>query len=199
MWAVRPTGGGAIFHAEEWTYALAAPRTDPEWGGGPGEAYARACGLIVRSLLRLGVPAEPAARRGEAGAPGGAARGGPAPPCFASTARHEVVLGGAKLVGSAQRRTSRAYLQQGSVLLGDGHRRLADYLAVPDGSRDAVREALARAATGAGAWLGPSPPLERWADALAAELGPAPARRDGASGLALLTLRGSGSYTASVH
>src|SRR5690349_21852177 len=32
-WASRPTGGRAIFHAEEWTYALASPLSDPEWGG----------------------------------------------------------------------------------------------------------------------------------------------------------------------
>src|SRR4029077_19655318 len=32
-WALRPTGGRAIFHAEEWTYALAAPLDDPRWGG----------------------------------------------------------------------------------------------------------------------------------------------------------------------
>src|SRR5262245_38498278 len=32
-WAVRPTGGRAIFHAEEWTYSLATPIDDPEWGG----------------------------------------------------------------------------------------------------------------------------------------------------------------------
>src|SRR5215470_14219661 len=46
-WAVRPTGGRAIFHAEEWTYSLAAPREDPEWGGSPGDTYARASALIL--------------------------------------------------------------------------------------------------------------------------------------------------------
>ena len=28
-WAIRPTGGRAIFHAEEWTYSLAAAISDP--------------------------------------------------------------------------------------------------------------------------------------------------------------------------
>src|SRR5206468_2014463 len=55
-WAVRPTGGRAIFHAQEWTYALAAPLDDPEWGGSQGEAYGRVSRLIVASLLRLGLP-----------------------------------------------------------------------------------------------------------------------------------------------
>src|SRR5438093_592703 len=39
-WAVRPTGGRAIFHAEEWTYSLAASIDDPRWGGSLSQAYA---------------------------------------------------------------------------------------------------------------------------------------------------------------
>ena len=37
-WAVRPTGGRAIFHADDWTYALAARIDDPKWGGSLGVA-----------------------------------------------------------------------------------------------------------------------------------------------------------------
>lgn len=197
-WAVRPTGGRVIFHAQEWTYAFAAPNDHPEWGGRLDEAYRRASALVLRALVRLGVPAGMVPRRALAAASGPRGRGVAADPCFASTARHEVVVEGGKLVGSAQRRTARAYLQQGSILLGDGHLRLADYLAVPDDRRETVREALRRAAGPAERWLGTAPPLERLADALAAELGPRWNRADGASGAFLLTLSGTGSYTASV-
>src|SRR5262245_27998736 len=55
--AVRPTGGRAIFHSEEWTYALVARIGDPAWGGTLSEAYARASRLLLASLHRLGVPA----------------------------------------------------------------------------------------------------------------------------------------------
>ncbi|MGH2668984.1 MAG: lipoate--protein ligase family protein, partial [Candidatus Eiseniibacteriota bacterium] len=58
VWAVRPTGGRAILHAEEWTYGLAAPVDDPLWGGGASATYARASTLVLRALVRLGVPAE---------------------------------------------------------------------------------------------------------------------------------------------
>src|SRR5207247_2054678 len=73
-WAVRPTGGRAIFHAEEWTYSLAAAIHDPLWGGTLSEAYDRASRLVLGSLRRLGVPAALAARprrgpRPAAGAP----------------------------------------------------------------------------------------------------------------------------------
>jgi lipoate-protein ligase A len=171
-WAVRPTGGRAIFHAEEWTYALATPIHDPLWGGARSVAYDRVSRLLVASLRHLGVPAVLAAGTlRERSASGVAPVAGPAAPCFASTARHEVVLEGRKLVGSAQRRTARALLQQGSLLLGDGHLRLADYLPITAAARERVRDDLRAAATHAGSWLGSDAPLERWAAALRSVLG----------------------------
>ena len=194
-WAQRPTGGRAIFHAQEWTYALAVPRDHPDWGGRPEDTYDRASALVLRALVRLGVPAAQVSRRGGV-AVASNLRGPSAAPCFASTARYEVVVGDGKLVGSAQRRTARATLQQGSILLGDGHLRIADYLSLGAGARERVREALRRAAATAAPWLGSEPPLERFADALHAEIGPRSTRVDGASGAFLLTASGTGSYTA---
>ena len=177
-WASRPTGGRAIFHAEEWTYSLAAPLDDPDWGGTLSETYARASRLVRASLIRLGVPAELAERRSAATAsprPGTAA-------CFAAAARHEIVLGGRKLVGSAQRRTARALLQQGSVLLGPGHLRLPDYLAMPAERRRELRAILEAGAAHAGEYLAPDAPLERWAEALMRELPRGTRRLDAAAG-----------------
>jgi lipoate-protein ligase A len=188
-WALRPTGGRAIFHAEEWTYALATPIDDSRWGGSQAEAYGRASRLIVESLVRLGVPAELVrAERRASGASAGA--------CFASTARHEIELEGRKLVGSAQRRTQRGLLQQGSVLLSDGHRRLADYARTPD--RPALAARLAASAAHAGPWLGERTGLDDWAEALEPSLDERARRYEGAEGLFLLTLENPRSYTASL-
>jgi hypothetical protein len=96
------------------------------------------------------------------------------------------VLAGRKLVGSAQRRSAHALLQQGSVLLGEGHLRLADYLPGTPEQRDEARAALARAAAHAGAWLPGPPGLERWAEAIAAELPEPPRRIDAEAGLILI-------------
>jgi lipoate-protein ligase A len=181
-WAVRPTGGRAILHDQEWTYSFAAPLSHPDGAGSIAAAYARLSSLLVRSLARLGVPATLAP--GERGARGEA--GGALAPCFASTARHEIVLEGRKLVGSAQRRTARALLQQGSLLLGPGHERLADYLAASEERREPIRRALRAAAAHAGALLGPLAPLERWADALIPELPSGSRRIEGVDGLVLL-------------
>jgi lipoate-protein ligase A len=182
QWAVRPTGGRAIYHDEDWTYSLAAGLADPSWGGGLEAAYGKTSRLLVASLTRLGVPVAltPGAARGDL-APRSA--GGAAAPCFASTARHEIVLEGRKLVGSAQRRTARALLQQGSVLLGPAHLRLADFLAIPEQARSRVRAGLERASAHAGGWLGPLPTLACWAEALQAELPRDTHRVDGDEGL----------------
>jgi lipoate-protein ligase A len=182
-WAVRPTGGRAVFHDEEWTYALAARIDDPLWGGTLNGAYGRASALIARALQAVGIPAELASgSRREAPDPKGA--GGPVP-CFASTARHEIVLGARKLVGSAQRRTSRALLQQGSILLGPAHRRLGEYLPRGPGRDRAVR----LLETGA-AEAGPeydSVDRAAFLAALAGIIGAAAARVDAREGLLLLT------------
>ena len=194
-WAVRPTGGRAIFHAQEWTYSLAASIHDPDWGGSQAEAYGRMSRRIAASLARLGVPAALARGRGSRSAPE-RLPGLPAAPCFASAARHEVVLDGRKLVGSAQRRTRNALLQQGSLLLGDGHLRLVDYLALPEERRRPMREALALATRHAGRWLGGKAELSAWADALEADFPPGARRLTDASDAFLLTLRNRASYTA---
>ena len=186
-WAVRPTGGRAIFHAEEWTYSLSAPIDDPDWGGAQSEAYARVSRLIVDSLRHLGVPAE-LVRPGRGTVPASAAA------CFASTARHEIEVNGRKLVGSAQRRTQLGMLQQGSVLLGGGHVRLAEYVRAAE--REGLADRLAASACPAGPWLGEQRPLRDWADTLQSLTG---ARRlNGAEGLFLLTLENPRSYTAAL-
>ena len=188
-WALRPTGGRAIFHADEWTYSLAAPLDHPEWGGTQTEAYRRVSALIADSLRRLGVPADLVRPERDTAATSAAA-------CFASTARHEIEVGGRKLVGSAQRRTQNGLLQQGSVLLGDGHLRLADYVRADE--RAGLRAILGRSACHAGPWIGDRTRLEDWADALLAVLGDGVRRHLAADGLFLLTLENAGSYTAAL-
>jgi lipoate-protein ligase A len=192
--AVRPTGGRAIYHDQEWTYALAARIDDPRWGGSLREAYARASALVVAALERLGIPARlaPGARRAELDRPGGPA--GAAAPCFASTARHEIVLGDRKLVGSAQRRTARALLQQGSILLGPSHRRLGAYLAHGPAREHAHRQLEGGAAEAGAAWRArDTAPLVH---ALLEVLGVEARRVDARAGLDLLTGSSGAPYPA---
>jgi lipoate-protein ligase A len=106
----RPTGGRAVLHHRELTYAVAAPQA---LFGGPRQTYAAINRALVAGLLRLGVAA--------AQQPAGAGRA-PVPsvsPCFAQPVEGEVVAAGRKLVGSAQRRLGETILQHGSLPLHD--------------------------------------------------------------------------------
>ncbi len=104
----RPTGGRAVWHADELTYAVACPAA--VFGQLPA-AY-RAIHETLAAALR-GLGAEPAlARTPDRGTPLDAGS------CFASPAGGEVLVDGHKVIGSAQLRQGDALLQHGSVLLG---------------------------------------------------------------------------------
>jgi lipoate-protein ligase A len=104
----RPTGGRAVWHGRELTYAVAAPTAGL---GSLREAY-RAIHLVLRDALRaLGAAAELA--------PDGRAARVDAGACFAAPAGGEVMVADRKVVGSAQLRRAGALLQHGAILLGD--------------------------------------------------------------------------------
>ena len=102
----RPSGGRAVLHAGELTYALACrPRTTHRL-----TAYAEACQWLVAAFEALGVPLH----FGSVKAAAAAQRGN----CFASgTAADLVQANGAKRIGSAQLWRGACLLQHGSVLL----------------------------------------------------------------------------------
>ena len=131
----RPTGGQAVLHAEELTYAVITPVAAI---GRPREAYRRINEALVVGLRRLGVEA---ALAGSAGTSACAAKAGSTRPrgrmhrgldwraaCFRDPAEGEVVVGGLKLVGSAQRCEGRVILQHGSILVSGSQAAAEDLL-----------------------------------------------------------------------
>jgi lipoate-protein ligase A len=118
----RPTGGMAVYHDREATYSVVVPVGVL---GSPRETYRAINRALVAGLARLGVPAEVAPER-----PGWMRRGAAdwAAPCFVAAAPGEVVVGGRKLVGSAQRAERRVLLQHGSLLLSGDQREAAELL-----------------------------------------------------------------------
>ena len=105
----RTTGGRAVLHGADLTYAVAAPESWLPAGIGP--SYAWLADVLEAALRSLGVAVDraPAAQAGAPG-PGGF-------DCFAAPAGHELCAGGRKLVGSAQRRSGGGILQHGSIRL----------------------------------------------------------------------------------
>lgn len=104
----RLSGGGAILHDHELTYSLVLPSDDPLTAQ-PTRLYARVHDAILSVLRDCGVSAS---MRGED-------LSSVREPflCFARGDRHDIVLDGHKVVGSAQRRRRGAVLQHGSLLL----------------------------------------------------------------------------------
>lgn len=145
----RPTGGRAVWHDQELTYAVAAPVAA---FGSLARSYRAIHARLARGLAALGVAAELASPPS-----GEAALLRSAGACFAQPVGGEVTVGGKKLVGSAQVRQGAAFLQHGSLLLA--------------GSQDLVhrvsrRPAPSPCATTLAAVLGRAVSFEQVADAI---------------------------------
>ena len=114
----RPSGGGAIVHGSDFTYAAAIPKQHP-WGASAQPLYDALHGAMVETLRAWGVETrlsdpDPMAE-GEFF-------------CFDRRAGGDLVADrpeagaeprGIKLMGSAQRRLADAVLQHGSLLLAE--------------------------------------------------------------------------------
>src|SRR5438046_5235009 len=117
----RPTGGSAIYHdgpERELTYSVVATTDDLGGARDLGETYRWIARALVAGLRALGAPVAMVA----------VARGGDPTPafCFARTGGDELEVDGRKIVGSAQRRRGRCFLQHGSGLLGGDAPRLRE-------------------------------------------------------------------------
>jgi len=104
----RPTGGKAVWHEHEVTYAVAAPIAT---FGSLRSAYREVHTRLAAALRSLGIDAvlaeaRPADRPSDRTAS-----------CFAMSVGGEILANHRKLVGSAQVRRRDAFLQHGSILL----------------------------------------------------------------------------------
>jgi lipoate-protein ligase A len=104
----RVTGGRAVLHGRDLTYAIAAP--EAALPDGLAATYALASEVLVAALRSLGVPSEPAPRLAAGPSDGPF-------DCFVAPAADEICVAGRKLVGSAQRRAGGGVLQHGSIRL----------------------------------------------------------------------------------
>jgi lipoyl(octanoyl) transferase len=110
----RITGGKAVLHHRELTYAVVS--NDPMFFPNLDicTLYRRIGAALQRGFQYLNLELVMADEAGETNGHG--KRPLPAA-CFAIANHHELMFGGRKLVGSAQRRTQTAFLQHGSILV----------------------------------------------------------------------------------
>ena len=122
----RPTGGRAVFHADELTYSFFATTSLQN-----EVIYQMVHETIARALSKVGVEAEFCRSQPDFRARYASAE---SIPCFTASARYELQIDGRKIVGSAQRRNGNVLLQHGSLPLSDRHRQISRYIA--SGSRE---------------------------------------------------------------
>ena len=149
----RPTGGGAIAHTGELTIAWIGTRRRVE------EAYREMNAIVSAAAASFGVRTGPGEGEPEA-APLGL--------CFDAHTRYDLLAGGRKLFGSAQRRGGGRFLLHGSLLLernpvAEGAISLAEATGAPV-ARAEAEAAVIRAAEGAWVtrFVAEAPSAEEW-------------------------------------
>lgn len=148
----RPTGGRAVWHARELTYAVIAPVT--AFGDDPSRPLCRNAfneihAMLLRAVRSLGVSVEmaaPAERGPMVRAQHARAQQVGAGACFANAVGGELVVDDRKVLGSAQVRQGNAFLQHGSLLLEDDQRLVEELTvgAVIRGQETTLREVTGR-------------------------------------------------------
>lgn len=135
----RPTGGRAILHAEELTYSVVHP---VNINITPKQLYreiniALKKGLIFYDDIFKNLELEneqphfPSFYKDEKSTL-----------CFAVSAKSELNFDGKKLVGSAQRKIGNFILQHGSVLCGDYHKKIVEYLNIDNEKLSSVKKEI---------------------------------------------------------
>ena len=107
----RPTGGRAVLHAQELTYSVCVPLQGSWRALSVRDAFGLVSLGLVAGLGRLGI----SAAAGESGSE--TVERERAAVCFLVRRMPAILVGGRKLIGSAQRRFQTALLQHGSILL----------------------------------------------------------------------------------
>ncbi|HEX9019857.1 MAG TPA: lipoate--protein ligase family protein [Nitrospirota bacterium] len=111
----RITGGRAVLHNKELTYSIVARIGHPLFPPDVHGTYKIIAAGLLQGLRSLGIPAEMVTRGGSHAQRVEKQPKNPA--CFSSPSWYEIVVRGRKIIGSAQRRLSSAFLQHGSILL----------------------------------------------------------------------------------
>lgn len=156
----RPTGGRAILHTDELTYAVIAPEMEPRVRGGVLESYLRLSQALLEALKFLGLCPQAEERKNTD------KKTKLNPVCFEVPSNYEITVNGLKLIGSAQARRKEGILQHGALPLKGDLARIVTVLNFPDDvERESARERLLAHATTVERELGHAPEWQQASDA----------------------------------
>jgi lipoate-protein ligase A len=124
----RMTGGRVVYHAKELTYSVIGPLDQVSWTDSLANTYQKINEVLLEGLKEAGFSTE--LEKGDV--TDTFLKNGANKPCFASTSRSELVYDKRKVVGSAQRRLRKAFIQHGSILVGPQHLDVAQHLKTED-------------------------------------------------------------------
>lgn len=135
----RPTGGRAILHSEELTYSVIYPI---DYNISAHDLYnqinlALKKGLIIynKDLDKIELEhSQPDFKKFY--------KQDKSSICFAVSAKNEINYDSKKLVGSAQRKLGKVILQHGSILCGDHHLKIIDYLNLDFERRESIKNEI---------------------------------------------------------
>lgn len=157
----RPTGGRAILHTDELTYAVIAPETEPRVRGGVLESYLRLSQALLEALYLLGLTPQANEKMSEE------KPNKPNPVCFEVPSNYEITVNGRKLIGSAQARRKEGILQHGALPLKGDLTRIIHALTFPDEiTREKAKNRLLEHATTVERELGNAPDWQHASDAI---------------------------------
>lgn len=143
----RPTGGRAILHTDELTYAVIAPHSEPRLVGGVLESYQRLSAALLDALHRIQVPANSQPEAFTSPKSSTTSHETKGPVCFEVPSNYEITVDGKKLIGSAQARRREGILQHGTLpLYGDLKRILSVLKFESENERKAAQSRLERRA-----------------------------------------------------
>ncbi|MCH9614871.1 MAG: Octanoyltransferase LipM [Chlamydiia bacterium] len=127
--AKRPTGGGIIFHTFDLAFSVLLPASHPEFSDNTLSNYHYINSAVARALKASDllpdepVPLDPPSKHF----------------CMAKPTKYDVMIGGRKLAGAAQRKMKQGLLHQGSISIAPPNEAFLDEVLLPD-SR--VKEAM---------------------------------------------------------
>ncbi|WP_298267434.1 lipoate--protein ligase family protein [Geobacter sp.] len=128
----RITGGGVIYHAEELTYAVVCAPPQIPGGRGVKESFRTLTRFLLHFYAGLGIDASWARERHPP-----ERLGLRTPLCFAGREEYDILAGGRKIGGNAQRRLKDVVFQHGSIPLRPALQRALPFLRqVPPGFQE---------------------------------------------------------------